>query len=247
MGQRIDLPTLSGVADYRQITPTDIAQFIRLDQCERYLRLRLHTRAMGAGFMKAYGVVPQSIPPLLTRSGERFEDRIEQAVAAHVRTANLAQESAGAADRDEDNARLIAQTRALSPGETVVLFQPRLRAEVDGWRMRGDVDILRLARDEGGGLHVLIADMKSSTASRVEHRLQVRSTMRCSPPSTRARASRTRASTRPSSIGAWRRTTNWRTRRRRASASINARPLRCSSACPTPCSTSLWTPTATVA
>ena len=45
MGQRIDLPTLSGVADYRQITPTDIAQFIRLDQCERYL----HTRAMASG------------------------------------------------------------------------------------------------------------------------------------------------------------------------------------------------------
>src|SRR5437763_2534433 len=173
MGQRIDLPTLSGVADSRQITPTDIAQFIRLDQCERYLRLRLHTRALGAGFMKAYGVAPQSIPPLLMRSGERFEDRIEQDLAAHVRTVNLAQESAGAADRGEDNARLIAETRALSPGETVVLLQPRLHAEVDGWRMRGDVDILRLERDAHGALHVLIADMKSSTSARVEHRLQV--------------------------------------------------------------------------
>ena len=97
MAQRIDLPTLGAVADYRQITPTDVAQFIRLDQCERYLRLRLHTRAMGAGFMTAYGVVPQSIPPLLTRSGKRFEGRIEQDVAAHVRTVNLARESASSA------------------------------------------------------------------------------------------------------------------------------------------------------
>src|SRR5205807_4572932 len=29
-------------------TPTDIAQFIRLEQCEQYLRLRPHTRALGA-------------------------------------------------------------------------------------------------------------------------------------------------------------------------------------------------------
>jgi hypothetical protein len=173
MGQRIDLPVLSGVAGHRQITPTDVAQFIRLEQCERYLRLRLHTRAMGAGFMRAYGVVPQSIPPLLTRSGKRFEGRIEQDVAAHVRTVNLARESASTADRDKDNARLMAETRALSSGETVVLFQPRLQAEVDGWRMRGDLDILRLERDVHGALHVLIADMKSSTTSRIEHRLQV--------------------------------------------------------------------------
>ena len=56
MGQRIDLPVLTGVTDYRQITPTDIAQFIRLDQCERYLRLRLHSRAINASFMRAYGI-----------------------------------------------------------------------------------------------------------------------------------------------------------------------------------------------
>src|SRR5205085_12156086 len=99
MGQRIDLPTLSGVADYRQITPTDIAQVVRLDQCERYLRLRLHTRAMGAGVMKAYGVGPQSLPPLLTRCGERFEDRIDLALAAGARTLNVAQEVARAAGR----------------------------------------------------------------------------------------------------------------------------------------------------
>lgn len=27
------------------ISPTDVSQFIRLDQCRRYLRLRLHERA----------------------------------------------------------------------------------------------------------------------------------------------------------------------------------------------------------
>ena len=37
----------------------------------------------------------------------------------------------------------------------------------------GDIDILRLERDAGGALSVLIADMKSSTSAKVEHRLQV--------------------------------------------------------------------------
>ena len=39
--------------------------------------------------------------------------------------------------------------------------------------MRGDIDVLRLARDASGALQILIADIKSSTAAKVEHRLQV--------------------------------------------------------------------------
>src|SRR5690606_36824760 len=38
---------------------------------------------------------------------------------------------------------------------------------------RGDVDILRLDRDEAGELRALIADIKSSRSAKVEHRLQV--------------------------------------------------------------------------
>jgi hypothetical protein len=34
-----------------RISPTDVSQFIRLDQCERYLRLRLHERSAGARFL----------------------------------------------------------------------------------------------------------------------------------------------------------------------------------------------------
>src|SRR5918997_2619475 len=73
-----------------RISPTDVSQFIRLDQCERYLRLRLHERSAGMRFMHEYGVVPQSIPPLLTQSGTRFEEEVERTVAAGFRTINLA-------------------------------------------------------------------------------------------------------------------------------------------------------------
>jgi hypothetical protein len=55
----VELDTLGRV----RISPTDVSQFIRLEQCERYLRLRLHERSAGMRFMVDYGVVPQSIPP----------------------------------------------------------------------------------------------------------------------------------------------------------------------------------------
>ena len=67
-----------------RMSPTEVSQFIRLDQCERYLRLRLHERSAGMRFMYDYGVVPQAIPPLLTQSGSRFEEEVERAVAAET-------------------------------------------------------------------------------------------------------------------------------------------------------------------
>src|SRR5215218_2113442 len=73
-----------------RISPTDVSQFIRLDQCERYLRLRLHERSAGRRFMDDYDVVPQSIPPLLTQSGNLFEEKVERTVAAGFRTIDLA-------------------------------------------------------------------------------------------------------------------------------------------------------------
>src|SRR5688572_27612385 len=125
-----------------RISPTDVSQFIRLDQCERYLRLRLHERSAGIRFMHDYGVVPQSIPPLLTRSGEQFEERVERTVAAGFRTINLAltDEFDSPDSRPTDNERVVAEARA---------------------------------RDASGALQILIADIKSSTAAKVEHRLQV--------------------------------------------------------------------------
>src|SRR5829696_3974172 len=63
-----------------RLTPTDVSQFVRLDQCERYLRFRLGERA-GQDFMGPYGVVPQRLTPLLSMSGGRFESEVESALA----------------------------------------------------------------------------------------------------------------------------------------------------------------------
>lgn len=156
----------------RDIAPTDLAQFIRLDQCQRYLRLRLHERAAGSRFMRDYDVVPQSLPPLLTRSGQQFEEQVEAAISATYPTYDFGTpEPPGS--RPDNNAEVLDMIAGLRPGETLVLFQPRLAAQVGDWHLRGDVDVLRLERHPDGALHVLVADIKSSTAGRLEHRLQV--------------------------------------------------------------------------
>jgi hypothetical protein len=153
------------------ITPTDISQFIRLEQCERYLRLRLHERTFGGRFLREYGVVPQTNPPLLTRSGSEFERTIEGDVAGRFATKHIAARASG--QGGDDNELVAAAAAKLPAGETQVIFQPRLAVVLGAWRFRGDLDILRLERDGDGLLRVLIADMKSSTSPKIEHRLQV--------------------------------------------------------------------------
>lgn len=155
-----------------RLTPTDVTQFVRLEQCERYLRFRLAERA-GQDFMEPYGVAPQRMSPLLSLSGHAFERRVEEALAARFRSVHYAAEYAQAHNRPDNNEEVVAQARSLEPGEIVVLFQPRLEAELEGWRLRGDVDLLRLERATDGTLHVLVADLKSTAEVKVEHRLQV--------------------------------------------------------------------------
>ncbi len=156
-----------------KLSPTDISQFIRLEQCKRYLRLHLLQREQGLSFLTEYGVSPQAIPPLLTKSGGNFEERIEADVRTRSTVVNFSTEARSPGKRNNDNDHVISLARDLPPGQHMFLFQVRIVALIEGWLMRGDIDILRMERDPSGGLHLLIADMKSSTTVKVEHRLQV--------------------------------------------------------------------------
>ena len=156
----------------RRISPTQISQFIRLDQCRRYLRLALHERAAGRQFLYDADVAPQEIPPLLTRAGAAFERHVE-AAAATAFPVRFLQAERSVDGRGRDNSVVVATARELAAGETLILFQPRLRVSLSGWDVTGDVDLLRLERDVDGRLRALVADMKATTAAKVEHRLQV--------------------------------------------------------------------------
>src|ERR1051326_7261853 len=152
----------------RGISPTDISQFIRLEQCERYLRLRLHEKSVDRNFMYDYGVVPQSIPPLLTLSGSDFEKEVETTVSKCFRKVNFVTDIPSQRNEIDDNGKVISLARSLPNGEIIILFQSRLQVELDGWQIRGDVDIIRLEREINGLLRILIVDMKSSTSAKVE-------------------------------------------------------------------------------
>ncbi len=169
---RVDLYAAPPRPDGLRISPTVVSQFVRLEQCRRYLRLALHERAEGSRFMQAYDVAPQEILPLLTRAGAEFEERVEIAAAARFSARNLAAERVEV-ERERDDDVVVATARDLLAGSTLILFQSRLRAQLDSWDMTGDADIVRLERDAEGELHVLVADMKATTTAKVEHRLQV--------------------------------------------------------------------------
>ncbi len=166
-------PAMPAVRVAHRISPTDVSQFIRLDQCQRYLALRLKERAEGRGFMTRYGVAPQSIPPILTRAGADFEEKIEKLMKQNYQLANFQDEATREGQRPPDNQKVVTWANDLKPGEVVCLFQVRLEVQLGHWDFRGDLDILRFERDKVGDLHVLIADMKSSTRPKTEHRLQV--------------------------------------------------------------------------
>lgn len=167
----VALPVLPAGPPLR-VTPTDISQFVRLEQCERFLRLRLSERA-GHEFMEPYGVAVQRITPLMTLSGSDFEDAVEGAVAGRFRSEDYAAKAGRSHARPANNGDVLREAAALKPGEAVVLFQTRLEVELGGWLLRGDVDLIKLSRAADGALHVLVADMKSTAAVKVEHRLQV--------------------------------------------------------------------------
>lgn len=167
----ISLPVLP-LATPLRLTPTDVTRFVRLEQCERFLRFRLAERG-GQKFMEPYGVSVQRLTPLLSLSGSTFETDVEKDLAARGRCINYVAVHGKSQSRAANNAEVAAVAQALTPGETVILFQVRLDAVVSGWQLRGDVDLVRLERTPAGLLQILIGDMKSTVEAKVEHRLQV--------------------------------------------------------------------------
>lgn len=155
------------------VSPTDIAQFVRLDQCRRYLRLRLHELRSGSEFLHVSGVAPQDAPPLLAGSGVDFEDAAVKELETFAAVERFSSAQRQASGRRDNNLDVVDAAKAILPGAVLCLLQPRLQGDLDGWLITGDVDVLRLSRSDDGELTAFIADLKSSASSKVEHRLQV--------------------------------------------------------------------------
>ena len=162
----------AGADGLRPIFPTDVSRYISLNQCRRYLRLHLHRNSVGERFLRDAGVHAEPIRPLLTRSGREFELDVVAAIASRYEVHHFSPDGQGKSNR-LDNDRVVALVRALPLSSVLVLAQPRLEAVVGDWRIRGDADLVRVERDVTGRFQMLIADIKSSAAAKVDHRLQV--------------------------------------------------------------------------
>src|SRR5438477_6636382 len=110
-GTTVSLPLLPSNRPMR-LTPTDVSQFVRLEQCERFLRFRLAERA-GQKFMEDYDVTPQRITPLLSLSGHEFEDGIEESLGSHFHTVHYAAKASQAHNRPDNNREVVAEARKL--------------------------------------------------------------------------------------------------------------------------------------
>src|SRR5438105_3765175 len=107
----VSLPILPADRPLR-LTPTDVSLFVRLEQCERFLRFRLAERA-GQKFMEEYEVIPQRITPLLSLSGSTFEEGVEADLGQRFRSVHYAAKYALDHKRPNNNGELIAEAKKL--------------------------------------------------------------------------------------------------------------------------------------
>lgn len=151
-----------------RVAPTDIASYLRLDQCERFLKLQLHYRNAGSGFLAEADVAPQALSTLLSGIGEDFEE----VVLAELRETLPVVDYSLQRSTGSDNLEIVRVASKLGTGERIALAQPRLSVVLEGWSLTGDIDLLMLERS-GNGIRCTLLDMKSSAASKIEHRIQI--------------------------------------------------------------------------
>ncbi|MDI6872061.1 MAG: DEAD/DEAH box helicase [Bacillota bacterium] len=144
------------------LAATDISQYVRLGNCDRYLWFRLfpdRTKAL----LRQYGVTEQPLTPLLSELGGRFEEDVLSAFASRGLTL---QDLAG-----EESGTTVARLKA-ARSRPVALAQAHLDGKLGKWDCYGRADLI-LARPTPNGLDTILADIKASREEKVDHRLQV--------------------------------------------------------------------------
>ncbi len=141
---------------------TSLSQYVRLENCERFLRFRLRPEEAKA-MLKRWDLTIQPLTPLLEEAGAAFERDVAVQVAA------------GGEDvvplEGADVEATIEQLRGVR--RPTILLQASLEAPLGQYLCNGRADVVRVDRGRKGRLRVLVADIKASRHERMEHRLQV--------------------------------------------------------------------------
>jgi hypothetical protein len=145
------------------LSATTLAQYVRLESCDRYLWYRLHPKEARELF-KEYRVTEQPLTPLLSEKGARHEDRITEELREAGR------ELVDLSESDVD--ATIAELRNGSTSARVLL-QARVEGTVGAFPASGIADLVVVEPGESGGIRVTVGDAKASRRDKPEHRIQV--------------------------------------------------------------------------
>jgi hypothetical protein len=147
----------------QSLSATTLAQYVRLESCDRYLWYRLHPRETRDLF-KEYRVTEQPLTPLLSEKGARHEEAITEELRADRRVL------VDLSDLDVD-----ATIEELRNGadEARVLLQARVEGTVGAFAASGIADLVIVEPRGDGQIAMTVGDAKASRRDKPEHRIQV--------------------------------------------------------------------------
>ncbi|MFN8469235.1 MAG: AAA domain-containing protein [Caldilineaceae bacterium] len=141
---------------------TSLSQYIKQQNCDRYLRFRLR-RDEEKALTDKWGVTIQPLTPLLKEEGLDFESKV---------VAHIAADGGRVVDLDGQDESLTMLWMQTVQSQTL-LVQPSIGGHIGGVRFSGRADLVLLWRGDDEALCGVIADVKASRVERMEHRLQV--------------------------------------------------------------------------
>jgi hypothetical protein len=145
------------------LSATTLAQYVRLESCDRYLWYRLHPEETNNLF-REFRATEQPLTPLLTQKGAVHETGV---------TEELAEGGASIVDLSgQDVEAFVDQLRAGLTSSSIVI-QARLEGRVGTMSATGIADIIVIEPGDAGGIRVTVGDAKASRNDRPEHRIQV--------------------------------------------------------------------------
>jgi predicted RecB family nuclease len=148
----------------RFLQPSALGRFISYEQCQRLFRLDLYRRDTRDRLYAATGARPELLPPSFSESGRSWEASVEEALRnAGWLVSDLT---------DYPNPGLALNVMITEPGQQRIVLQSALGGVLAGWEIDAKPDLVLIDKT-GTRLRLLIADLKSSRAVRLEHRLQV--------------------------------------------------------------------------
>ena len=156
-------PEGNGSAAGVSLSATTLAQYVRLESCERYLWYRQHPGETRDLF-RTYRVTEQPLTPLLSEKGARHESAITEELAA---SGSVLVELADGTVEDT-----VTELR-LGVTEARVLLQARVQGTIGAFPCSGIADLVIVEPGEAGGVRVTVGDAKASRRDKPEHRIQV--------------------------------------------------------------------------